>query len=167
MLVKLCAEDGAADRLVNVVRSEKQKAKLEALGAKHVVVCTDPKTDEAGLAAIKAKIDELKVTVVFDCVAGAMTGKLMGLLPPKSTLYIYGTLAGDIECLAPVEFIYRQKKLEGGAPRGSSPRRAPRKQLPAAGLYLTTWLFGGMLPGSRLVRGPAQKPFNARRGGRL
>ena len=49
MLVKLAAEEGAADRLINVVRSEKQKATLEALGAKHVVLCKDPKTDEAGV----------------------------------------------------------------------------------------------------------------------
>ncbi|KAH8086104.1 hypothetical protein JL720_7305 [Aureococcus anophagefferens] len=135
MLVKLAKLEGAGDALLNVVRSEKQKAILESLGAAHVVVVADAKTDEAGVAALKAKMAELKVTCAFDAVAGAMAGCLFTNLPPKATLYSYGRLSGDIEGVAPVDLIYRGKKLEG--------------------FFLTAWLTGGF-PGARLLSAAAK-----------
>ena len=135
MLVKLAKLEGAGDALLNVVRSEKQKAILEGLGATHVVVVADAKTDEAGVAALKAKMAELKVTCAFDAVAGAMAGCLFTNLPPKATLYSYGRLSGDIEGVAPVDLIYRGKKLEG--------------------FFLTAWLSGGF-PGARLLSAAAK-----------
>ena len=144
MLVKLCAQEGAADRLINVVRSEKQKAILEALGAKHVVLCSDAKTDADGVAAIKAKVDELKATIAFDAVAGAMAGALLGLLPKNGTLFTYGKLAGPMEGLEPVDLIYHGKKLEG--------------------LFLKTWLVEGF-PGRRLLAATSKVRAGLAKGG--
>ena len=135
MLVKLAALEGAGDRLLNVVRSEKQKAILEGLGAKHVVVVVDAKTDAAGVEALAAKMKALKVTAAFDAVAGAMAGKLFTLLPPRGTLYSYGRLAGDIEGVEPVDLIYRGKELRG--------------------FYLSSWLTGGF-PLVRLLKTTAK-----------
>ena len=61
-----------------------------------------------------------------------MTGKLIGVLLPKATLHVYGGLAGEMECLNPIDFIYRQKTI--------------------VGLHLTTWIFGGLVPYDQVWR---------------
>lgn len=130
MLVKLCALEGAAGRLINVVRSERQVAILEGLGAKHVVLVKDAKTDADGVAALKAKMDALHATIAFDAVAGAMAGALLSALPKEGTLVTYGKLAGPMEGLEPIDLIYHGKKVEG--------------------LFLKSWLMQGF-PGRRLM----------------
>ena len=115
MLVKLCAQQGNVN-LINVVRREEQAATLRELGAEHVVV-----TGGAGAAGgaweaeLKAKVRELKVTVAFDAVAGAMSGALLDALPPKTgVLFVYGRLSNEgCANVQPLDLIYRRKKLEG------------------------------------------------------
>lgn len=109
MLVKLRAVYGGVE-LINVVRTEKQAATLEALGAAHVVVVRDPDDPSDELAAM---IEKLGATVAFDAVAGGMTGLLVTLLPPQSTVFVYGRLDGDVKGVAPIDLIYRQKQLKG------------------------------------------------------
>ncbi|KAJ8614058.1 hypothetical protein CTAYLR_005855 [Chrysophaeum taylorii] len=110
MLVKLVTEV----ELINVVRSEKQAELLRELGAKHVVIVEDANDDaDPGLPKLRELVDALGATVAFDAVAGAMTGKLVTFLPPKSTVYVYGRLDGDIKGVAPIDLIYRGKKLAG------------------------------------------------------
>ena len=54
------------------------------------------------------------MTVAFDAIAGAHTGDLLSLLPPKSTVYVYGGLSeqavSNIELFG---LIYMQKQVKG------------------------------------------------------
>jgi NADPH:quinone reductase-like Zn-dependent oxidoreductase len=108
MMVKLAASQGV--QIINVVRRQEQADTLKALGAEHVVVTGN---DEAWKTELKEKIDSLKVTVAFDAVAGSSTGDLLTLLPPKSTVFVYGGLAGKVEQVDPMDLIYREKRILG------------------------------------------------------
>lgn len=117
MIVKLAPSQGAT--VVNVVRREEQAALLRALGAEHVVVQTEGWEDR-----LRALVEALHVTVAFDCVAGAHTGKIVSLLPAGSTTFLYGGLSEQpVGGLPVVDLIYHSKKVEGW--------------------LLTNWLMGG------------------------
>jgi len=119
MLNKLAPSEGM--EILNVVRREEQAELLRSIGAKHIVVTSgDVQTwkDE-----LKTKIKELNVTCAFDAVSGNMGGTLMEVLPPKSTVYTYGGLAGPIGNINPIDLIYRKKQLKGW--------------------YLTSWVSSG------------------------
>ncbi|CAK9102516.1 Enoyl-[acyl-carrier-protein] reductase [Durusdinium trenchii] len=116
MLVRYCQQEGMV--LVNLVRRKEQVDILEKLGAQYIV----DTSEETWESKLQALIQQLKISHAFDCISGESTGKLLSLLPPGSTVWVYGRLAGTLQKLDPVDFIYRQKKLEG--------------------FLLTTWLFG-------------------------
>ncbi|WP_048439573.1 zinc-binding dehydrogenase [Caenimonas sp. SL110] len=71
MLAKVCAKDGIP--LVNIVRSEEQRALLQSQGAQYVCVTTSPTFLEDLTAAIAAT----GATLAFDATGG---GKLAGLI---------------------------------------------------------------------------------------
>ena len=76
--------------IVNMVRKEEGAAVLESLGAEYVVVTGREGWEEE----IKKLIKKLNISVVFDAIAGDMSGKMMKLLPPNSTTIVYGGLSG-------------------------------------------------------------------------
>eukprot|EP00747_Dinoflagellata_sp_TGD_P186865 gnl/TRDRNA2_/TRDRNA2_44208_c0_seq1.p1 gnl/TRDRNA2_/TRDRNA2_44208_c0~~gnl/TRDRNA2_/TRDRNA2_44208_c0_seq1.p1 ORF type:complete len:385 (-),score=73.64 gnl/TRDRNA2_/TRDRNA2_44208_c0_seq1:61-1167(-) len=108
MMVKYCKVQGIT--IVNVVRRQEQADVLRALGAELIVV-----TDTADWKEqLKELIKQHQLKFAFDAIAGEMSGTLLQLLPPKSTVFVYGRLApektGGID---PLDLIYREKKLEG------------------------------------------------------
>ena len=75
-----------------MVRKEEGRALLESLGAEYVVVTSRDGWQEE----IQALVDKLNISVVFDAIAGDMTGTMMKLMPAKSTTIVYGGLSGEI-----------------------------------------------------------------------
>ena len=108
MLVKLCLKENVT--LINVVRREAQAETLRKLGATHVVVTTGDTWEEE----LKTLIKTHGIQLAFDAVAGAMSGKILTLLPKKGTLFVYGRLSNQgCSEIQPLDLIYMQKKLEG------------------------------------------------------
>lgn len=131
MLIKLVIAEGGIE-IINVVRSEKQADTLREIGAKHIVVVTNPETDEKGRHELASLIATCGADCAFDAVAGGMTGLLVSILPPRATVYVYGRLDGDVKNLAPIDLIYRGKQVKGW--------------------YLKTYLLGGgMLASARRI----------------
>ena len=106
-----------------MVRKEESKALLESLGAEYVFVTSK----DGWHYEIKNLVKKLNITVVFDAIAGDMTGTMMKLMPAKSTTIVYGGLSGEnVGNLPVIEMIYEGKKMEA--------------------FFLTSWLTeGGML----------------------
>jgi len=121
MMVKYCKQEGVT--LVNVVRRREQVELLRGLGAEHIV-CTGDEGWEQQLALM---IKELKIRCAFDAVAGEMSGKLLTMLPPGGSVWIYGRLAPEpVGGIQPLDLVYRGKELHG--------------------FLLTSWLMkGGLL----------------------
>ena len=76
--------------IVNLVRKEEGKKLLESLGAEYVVVTSRDGWQEE----LQKLIEKLNISVVFDAIAGDMTGTMMRLLPAKGTVIVYGGLSG-------------------------------------------------------------------------
>ena len=78
--------------IVNMVRKEGGAAMLECVGAEYVVV-----TSRAGWQEeLQDLVNKLNISVVFDAIAGDMTGTIMKLLPANSTTVVYGSLSGIV-----------------------------------------------------------------------
>ena len=88
-MIFLAARDAGLEG-IHVVRRAEQAESLRALGAEHVLVSSDADFDRR-LAELAAK---LGATVALDAVAGDMTGRLLGALPAKSEVIVYGALSG-------------------------------------------------------------------------
>jgi len=121
MMVKLAKSQGVT--IVNMVRKEEGRALLESLGAEYVVVTSRDGWQEE----IQVLVEKLNISVVFDAIAGDMTGTMMKLMPAKGTAIVYGGLSGaNVGNLPTIDMIYESKKMEA--------------------FYLGTWLTeGGML----------------------
>jgi NADPH2:quinone reductase len=103
MLNKLCIADDV--ELVNIVRSEEQRAFLGSIGAKHVINSTAPDFREE----LRAAVGQTGATLAFDAVGGGpLAGEILGAMeaalaakfPPTNQygstthkqIYIYGRL---------------------------------------------------------------------------
>jgi NADPH:quinone reductase len=108
MMVKYCLQEKIT--LINVVRRDEQAEILRTLGAQHIIVSNTSDWEDQ----LKALIKELDIRCAFECVSGEMTGKILSMLPPKSTLFVYGSLSGSpCSGIEPLDLIYRKKRLEG------------------------------------------------------
>lgn len=125
MMVKYCKAEGMT--LVNLVRRKEQVELLRGLGAEYVVSTSD----EDWQSQLEQLIRDLQIKHVFDAIAGDMSGTLLTIMPPGSTVYVYGRLSDTpIGNIQPLDLIYRGKKLQG--------------------FLLTNWLTkGGMLQALR------------------
>lgn len=107
-MVKYCKQENVT--LINVVRRDEQAEILRNLGAQHIIVSNKPNWEEE----LKNLTKELDIKVAFDCVSGEMTGKLLTILPSKSTIFVYGSLSGlPCSSIEPLDLIYRKKRIEG------------------------------------------------------
>ena len=109
MMNRLVLEDGDLT-ILNVVRREEQAVLLRALGATHVVVTGG---NDSWKKELKVMMEEFNTTVAFDAIAGEMSGDLLGLLPRKGSLYVYGGLGGPVTGVNPIDLIYHAKNLNG------------------------------------------------------
>merc|ERR1711924_63432 len=63
---------------------------------------------------LAALIKELNIRHAFDCIAGEITGQIFTMLPPGSTLWVYGRLSdAPVSGIQPLDLIYRGKKIQG------------------------------------------------------
>ena len=76
--------------IISIVRTEAGKALLSRFAAVHVLATADGEFDPK----LQELCAELGATAVFDGVGGALAGRVAMAMPPGSTIYCYGFLAG-------------------------------------------------------------------------
>jgi NADPH2:quinone reductase len=106
MLLRLAHE--ARFPLVNVVRRNEQADLLKSLGAQYVLNSQTP--EFAG--QLRDLCARLHATMAFDAIAGEMTGILLEVMPPRSTVLVYGLLSGQY-CgrINPVDLLFQDKRI--------------------------------------------------------
>lgn len=96
--------------IICVVRRREQVELLKGLGASQVLNSSDANFE----AELTRVCRDLNATAAFEAVAGEMTGKIVGCLPPKSRVYLYGALSEEpCRAIEPVHVIFEQKAIEG------------------------------------------------------
>jgi len=95
---------------IHVVRRAEQAESLRALGAEHVLVSSDADFDRV----LAERTAALGATIALDAVAGAMTGRLLAALPPRSEVVVYGNLAAE-PCggIDPMALAFGTKRVRG------------------------------------------------------
>jgi NADPH:quinone reductase-like Zn-dependent oxidoreductase len=76
---------------INIVSKPKHEAILSTLAAENVLNSSSSTFEED----LKRVIALYEPKVCFDAVGGALAAKLLGAMPPQSTLYSYGKLSGQ------------------------------------------------------------------------
>lgn len=108
MIVRLARDAGLP--LVNVVRRAEQVELLRSIGAEHVLDSSSAEFDDEA----RRLCAELGVTVVFEAVAGDMTGRLLSCMPRGARAVLYGALSqaacSDID---PIGVVFHDKRIEG------------------------------------------------------
>ncbi len=107
MLVRSCKREGLP--LISVVRREEQAGLLRSLGATHVVSTAS----EAWREELRRLSREVRASIAFDAVAGALTGQLASAMPHGSTILVYGGLSEDPCSVDPRELIFRGIHVQG------------------------------------------------------
>jgi NADPH:quinone reductase-like Zn-dependent oxidoreductase len=107
MMARLCRRSGIP--LIHIVRRQEQAEILRAMDERHVLDSTAPGFIDELLELAK----ELRATIAFDAVAGAMTGTLLDALPEPGAVVVYGALSSE-KCreLDPIKLIFEHKRLE-------------------------------------------------------
>merc|ERR1719348_1658482 len=82
MMIKLAKSEGVT--IVNMVRKEEGADLLKSLGAEYVVVTSREGWQNESQTLVK----KLNISVVFDAIAGDMTGTMMKMMPDKSTCIV-------------------------------------------------------------------------------
>ncbi len=95
--------------LISIVRHETGKELLEKLGAKNILVQTDPSFREQFEECTNA----LAATVVFDGVGGPALNGIFDILPYGSTVYAYGFLGGSAPLSFPTSLLMRGISIKG------------------------------------------------------
>lgn len=83
--------------VVYLVRSQEASEQLRALDLEHVLVTSDDGFD----AKFEQLTEQLNTTAVFDGVGGELITRIAPRLPPNSTVWFYGFLAGAAPVSAP------------------------------------------------------------------
>lgn len=102
--------------VINIVRRDEQVTILQALDGKHILNSTDPNFS----GTLHALTRQLKATMLFDAVGGALTGEILSAMPRGSHALIYGALSGDPVAISTSQLIFRNQQIEGfwmAAPR--------------------------------------------------
>ena len=107
MLLGLCKKEGI--EIICVVRKTSAVELLKSLGAKYVLNSTETTFDK-DLSALCTK---LGAKICFDAIAGEMTNRILGAMPAKSSIYIYGALGGHIKELNPFHIAFKDSRVKG------------------------------------------------------
>ena len=76
-------------------------------------LCLDS-SDPAFLQTLQSKAADLQATVLFDAVAGELTGRLLTAMPDSSVAIVYGSLSlQHIGRIHPVDLIFKRKSMRG------------------------------------------------------
>jgi len=96
--------------IINIVYRPDQTALLRELGAEYVLCSSDSDFGEQ----LQALAGKLVPAVAFDCVAGPVTGQVLGCLQPGSVLYLYGFLSMRlVEEVQAADLLFSGKRIEG------------------------------------------------------
>ena len=78
-------------QIINIVRREDQAALLASSGAKVIL------NSEAVnfVETLREECSKRKATIAFDPVGGKMTGLVLGAMPPRSEIIVFGNLSGS------------------------------------------------------------------------
>lgn len=95
--------------VVNIVRRPQQVDLLRGLGAEYVLDSSAERFDEE----LRHVCHDLRTTLAFDVVGGAMTGRLMSAMPSRSCVTVMGNLAGE-PCggLDPDDLVFNAKRVD-------------------------------------------------------
>lgn len=104
MIRKTCK--GLGVKVINVVRSEAQRAALEAEGA----IALDM-TAEGFQDALAATCKRLRCSFALDAVAGHMTFQLIEAMPPRSEVMVYGALSLQACRAHPGTLIFKESRV--------------------------------------------------------
>lgn len=107
MMNRLCIDRNIP--LVNIVRRKEQVALLKSQGAKYVI----NSSSDSFLEELKFILNDLKVSLAFDAVAGDMTFNLFENLPIGGEVMVYGGLSEKMVVLNPGKLIFEKKKVTG------------------------------------------------------
>jgi len=108
MLATYCASKQIT--LVSLVRGPQQVQGLQDAGSRYVVD-TSKHSWEEDLASI---VRNEKIRLAFDCLSGKAPGILLRILPPESTVFVYGGLADEkVGNIGIADLIYKRKRLKG------------------------------------------------------
>ena len=96
--------------MIAIIRKESQAAHLTELGAKHVLVQSDPEFASKLAALCKTE----KPRILLDAVANQIAADIFMAMPARARWIIYGRLGTEAPCISePGQFIFMDKKIEG------------------------------------------------------
>ena len=108
LMAGLSRDNGYA--MIAVIRKQSQAAHLKQLGAKHVLVQSDP--DFASKLAALMKSD--KPRILLDAVANQISADIFTAMPARARWIVYGKLDTEAPALnEPGQLIFMNKKIEG------------------------------------------------------
>ena len=109
MMIRICQESRI--QVVATVRKEDQAEDLKSKFNLEHVLNTE---DEKFFDKFKETVKELGTKHLLECIAGEMTGKLASIMPPKSTVVLYGCLSRQpVSGLDPLAFMGNEIVLRG------------------------------------------------------
>ncbi|WP_417425811.1 alcohol dehydrogenase catalytic domain-containing protein [Hoeflea sp.] len=108
LIAGLARDNGCA--MIAIIRNESQAAHLEELGAKHVLVQSDPEFGAKLAALCKTE----KPRILLDAVANQVAADIFTAMRARARWIIYGKLDTEAPSIRePGQFIFMDKKIEG------------------------------------------------------
>jgi NADPH:quinone reductase-like Zn-dependent oxidoreductase len=96
--------------VINIVRTRSQMEMLKNDGSRYFLDSSDP----LFLDDLRKLSDELKATILFDSVCSRQLEKMIDVLPPASSVIIYGNLSGEEQIMInPRSLIDNDIKISG------------------------------------------------------
>ncbi|KAJ4463122.1 putative oxidoreductase zinc-binding dehydrogenase [Paratrimastix pyriformis] len=111
MIIRLAAEKKSNLVVLGIVRKAEQCDQLRSLGCEHCFTTTDPAFDDQ----FREAAAHLNCTLCYDCVGGSLPGRILRLMPPGSTVVVYGSLDPQptLDGLSPMDLLIHGKRIEG------------------------------------------------------
>jgi len=108
LMAGLARANGVA--MIAIIRKQSQAAHLTALGARHVLVQSDPDFESKLAALCKSE----KPRILLDAVANQLSADIFAAMPARARWIIYGKLDTEAPRInEPGQFIFMDKKIEG------------------------------------------------------
>lgn len=96
-------------QVLSVVRSEDAASRLREEGRKHIMTSSDTEFIEK----LTAWCEEYKARLVLDAVGGGFINKILPLMPPDSSILLYGNLSQEKIEFMPTELVRKHNKIIG------------------------------------------------------
>ncbi len=108
LMMGLAKDEGIVG--IGIIRKESQVAHLKALGARHVLVQSNPDFTQQLAALMKSD----KPRFLIDSVANQLSADIFAMMPARARWIIYGKMDDAAPTLTePGQFIFMDKKIEG------------------------------------------------------